>query len=95
MLSAMQGSIGMELARRHQPDLILLDLHLPDMSGEEVFERLKADKATSAIPIVIVSADASAETLGRLQQAGASSFITKPLNVGHFLETIDGMLGQA
>ena len=95
VLSAMQGSIGMELARRHQPDLILLDLHLPDMSGEEVFERLKADKATSAIPIVIVSADASAETLGRLQQAGASSFITKPLNVGHFLETIDGMLGQA
>jgi PAS domain S-box-containing protein len=95
VLSAMQGSIGMELARRHQPDLILLDLHLPDMSGEEVFERLKADQATNGIPIVIVSADASAETLGRLQAAGASSFITKPLNVGHFLETIDGMLGQA
>ena len=95
VLSAIQGSIGMELARRHQPDLILLDLHLPDMSGEEVFQRLKTDEATSAIPIVIVSADASGETLGRLQQAGASSFITKPLNVGHFLETIDGMLGQA
>jgi PAS domain S-box-containing protein len=95
VLSAMQGSIGMELARRHQPDLILLDLHLPDMSGEEVFQRLKTDEATSAIPIAIVSADASGETLGRLQQAGANSFITKPLNVGHFLETIDGMLGQA
>jgi PAS domain S-box-containing protein len=95
VLSAMQGSIGMELARRHQPDLILLDLHLPDMSGEEVFQRLKTDEATSAIPIVIVSADASAETLGRLQVAGASSFITKPLNVGHFLETIDGMLGRS
>jgi CheY-like chemotaxis protein len=90
----MQGSIGMELARRHQPDLILLDLHLPDMSGEEVYQRLKTDDATSAIPIVIVSADASGETLGRLKEAGASSFITKPLNVGHFLETIDGMLGQ-
>jgi PAS domain S-box-containing protein len=95
VLSAMQGSIGMELARRHHPDLILLDLHLPDMSGEEVFERLKTDDATSAIPIVIVSADASGETLGRLEQAGASSFISKPLNVGHFLETIDGMLGQS
>jgi PAS domain S-box-containing protein len=95
VLSAMQGSIGMELARRHQPDLILLDLHLPDMSGEEVLERLRADEATSGIPIVIVSADASAETLARLQEAGASSFITKPLNVGHFLETIDGMLGRS
>jgi DNA-binding response OmpR family regulator len=56
---------------------------------------LKADEATSEIPIVIVSADASAETLGRLHEAGASSFLTKPLNVGHFLATIDGMLGQA
>jgi len=89
------GSLGIELARRHRPDLILLDLHLPDMSGEEVLQRLKADEATSSIPIVIVSADASGETLGRLQEAGASSFVTKPLNVGHFLETIDGMLDQA
>ena len=91
----MQGSLGIELARRHRPDLILLDLHLPDMSGEEVLQQLKAVEATSSIPIVIVSADASEETLVRLEEAGASSFITKPLNVGHFLETIDGMLGQA
>jgi CheY-like chemotaxis protein len=95
VLSTMQGSLGIELARRHRPDLILLDLHLPDMSGEEVLQRLKADEATSSIPIVIVSADASGETLGRLQEAGASSFVTKPLNVWHFLETIDGMLDQA
>lgn len=91
----MQGSLGIELAQRHRPDLILLDLHLPDMSGEEVLQQLKAVEATSSIPIVIVSADASEETLVRLEEAGASSFITKPLNVGHFLETIDGMLGQA
>ncbi len=95
VLSTMQGSLGIELARRHRPDLILLDLHLPDISGEEVLRRLKADEATSSIPVVILSADASGETAGRLQDAGASSFITKPLNVGHFLETIDGMLGQA
>jgi PAS domain S-box-containing protein len=95
VLSTMQGSLGIELARRHRPDLIMLDLHLPDISGEEVLKRLKADEATSSIPIMIVSADASGETIGRLQEAGASSFITKPLNVGHFLETIDGMLGQA
>ena len=94
LVSSMQGSLGIELARQHQPDLILLDLHLPDLSGEEVFRRLKADQATGAIPIVIVSADANKDTLGRLEEAGASSFVTKPLNVGLFLETIDEMLGQ-
>jgi protein-histidine pros-kinase len=94
LVSSMQGSLGIELARQHQPDLILLDLHLPDLSGEEVFRRLKADEATGAIPIVIVSADANKDTLGRLEQAGASSFVTKPLNVSLFLETIDEMLGQ-
>jgi PAS domain S-box-containing protein len=95
LVSSMQGSLGIELARQHQPDLILLDLHLPDLSGDEVFRRLKADKATGAIPIVIVSADANKETLGRLERSGASSFITKPLNVEHFLEMVDEMLGQS
>ena len=94
LLSSMQGSLGIEIARLHQPDLILLDLHLPDMSGDEVLQRLKSDEATSAIPIVIVSADANRDTLTRLEDAGASSFVTKPLNVQLFLETIDAMLAQ-
>ncbi len=95
VVSSMQGSLGIELARQHQPDLILLDLHLPDLSGEEVLRRLKADEATGGIPIVIVSADANKDTLDRLEQAGASSFVTKPLNVELFLEMVDEMLGQA
>ncbi len=94
LLSSMQGSLGIEIARLHQPDLILLDLHLPDMSGDEVLERLKTDEATSAIPILIVSADANRDTLKRLEEAGASSFITKPVNVQLFLETVDGILAQ-
>jgi CheY-like chemotaxis protein len=57
-------------------------------------DEAKADEATGAIPIVIVSADANKDTLRRLGEAGASSFVTKPLNVGLFLETIDEMLGQ-
>lgn len=91
----MQGSLGIEIARLHQPDLILLDLHLPDMSGDEVLERLKTDEATSVIPIMIVSADANRDTLKRLKEAGASSFVTKPVNVQLFLETVDAMLAQA
>ncbi len=90
----MQGSLGIEIARLHQPDLILLDLHLPDMSGDEVLERLKSDGATSAIPVMVVSADANRDTLKRLEEAGASSFVTKPVNVQLFLETVDEMLAQ-
>jgi PAS domain S-box-containing protein len=92
LVSAMQGSIGVDLARQHRPDLVLLDLHLPDMSGEEVFRRLREDEGTHAIPIVIVSADASRETLRRLEEAGARRFLTKPVNVELFLETIDQLL---
>jgi PAS domain S-box-containing protein len=92
LLSAMQGNLGVDLARQHHPDLILLDLHLPDISGEEVFKILQEDPATSAIPVVIVSADASRETLRRLEDSGVSTFLTKPVNVAQFLETIDRML---
>jgi protein-histidine pros-kinase len=92
LLSAMQGSIGTDLARRHLPDLVLLDLHLPDIPGEEVFRRLRGDELTRHIPIVIVSADASRETLRRLEDAGAKRFLTKPVNVELFLETIDELL---
>ena len=92
LISAMQGSLGVELATQHHPDLILLDLHLPDIPGEEVFERLIADPRTADIPVVIVSADASPETLRRLDDLGASRFLTKPVNVELFLETIDEML---
>ena len=92
LVSAMHGNLGLDLARRHAPDLILLDLHLPDISGEEVFKLLKEDPATSAIPVVIVSADASRDTHERLEEAGASLFLTKPVNVRQFLETIDAIL---
>jgi PAS domain S-box-containing protein len=92
LVSAMHGNLGLDLARQHQPDLILLDLHLPDISGEEVFKLLKEDPATSAIPVVIVSADASRETRRRIEDSGVSHFLTKPVNVALFLDTIDAML---
>lgn len=92
LLSAMQGSLGIELAKQHRPDIILLDLHLPDMPGEEVLRRLAADEQTRDIPVVAVSADSSEATLKRLAASGAAKFITKPINVSLFLETIDGIL---
>jgi CheY-like chemotaxis protein/anti-sigma regulatory factor (Ser/Thr protein kinase) len=92
LLPAMQGTLGLELARQHDPDLILLDLHLPDLSGAEVLHRLRADPKTRDLPVVIVSADASPGTIRRLVDAGAHSYLTKPIDVNLFLKTIDEFL---
>jgi two-component system sensor histidine kinase/response regulator len=89
LLTAMQGTLGISLAREHAPDLILLDLHLPDLAGWEVLRRFKADEATRHIPVVIVSADATARQIQRLMDAGASDYLTKPLNVSEFFRVIE------
>jgi CheY-like chemotaxis protein len=91
-IPALQGQIGVELAREHQPDLILLDLHLPDIRGEEVLRRLREDARTAAIPVVAISAEATQSTADRLLQAGAAAFLTKPLSVAGFLATLERLL---
>jgi CheY-like chemotaxis protein len=88
LISAMQGMLGLELATRHRPDVILLDLHLPDMSGTDVLARLKGDARTASIPVIILSADATKSQVDRLLVAGASDYLTKPLDVDRFLKTI-------
>ena len=91
-LFAVQGRLGVELARAHLPDLVLLDLRLPDIPGEEVLRRLRADRRTANIPVVIVSADATAGSLERLRQAGANAYLTKPLDVDEFLAVVERFL---
>jgi protein-histidine pros-kinase len=92
LVPTLQGSMALELARRHDPDLVLLDLHLPDLTGEEVFDRLRSDPATAAIPIVVVSADALPARVEALLARGAFGYVTKPLDVARFLEIIDRAL---
>jgi PAS domain S-box-containing protein len=89
LMTAMQGSIGLELARRHSPDLILLDLHLPDMPGWEVLAQLRGDQKTCSIPTIVISADATARQIERLMAAGASAYLTKPLDVDQFVRVLD------
>jgi CheY-like chemotaxis protein len=89
LLPAMQGGVGLDLAREHRPDLILLDVHLPDLDGHEVLARLRRDPATTAIPVVVLSADATESQRARLLASGASGYLTKPIDVTRLLETLD------
>ena len=92
LLSAMQGQIGLELAREHLPDLILLDLHLPDLPGAEVLARLRANPLTREIPVVVVSADATRNQIERLLGMGALEYLTKPFELPKLLQTLDRVL---
>ena len=92
LLSAMQGSLGLELARQHHPDLILLDVHLPDISGEAVLRSLLADPRTRLIPVVVLSADATPAQVRKILGIGAEAYLTKPLDVRRLLELMDETL---
>jgi PAS domain S-box-containing protein len=94
LLIARDGGEGLRVAAEHAPDLILLDLHLPDMSGRDVLASLVADDRTSAIPVVIVSADATTAQSERLLQFGARAYLTKPILLSAFLEMVDRHLAE-
>jgi signal transduction histidine kinase/CheY-like chemotaxis protein len=81
VIAAMQGRLGLELAHEHRPSLILLDLHLPDVDGDEVLQRLREDPDTASTPVVMVSADATPRQIQRLLSAGATAYLTKPIDV--------------
>ncbi len=95
LLAARQGSLGIALARDHQPRLILLDLHLPDMLGSDVLRELKTHPTTIDIPVVVISADTSADQADRLLEAGARACLTKPLDVKAFLDLTNSILNEA
>jgi PAS domain S-box-containing protein len=89
MIHAALGGLGVELARAHHPDLVLLDLHLPDQDGTDVLRVLKRRDDTKGIPVVILSADASPGLSRKLVHAGAERFITKPLDFDVVLGLLD------
>ncbi|MBC3916610.1 response regulator [Undibacterium sp. CY18W] len=92
LFSAKNGADGLQIAQQQGPDLILLDLQLPDMSGEDVLQQLRASPDMKDIPIVILSADALATTIERLRANGASDYLTKPLDVTLFFSTLNRLL---
>jgi len=78
---AEHGASGLELIPSLQPDIILLDLHLPDIAGDEILNRIKLNQALQHIPVIILSADATKYSITRLMDAGAYAYLTKPLNI--------------
>ncbi len=94
LVSTMLGELALDLAREHAPHLVLLDVNLPDIDGDEVLRRLKADERTRAIPVVIVSADAIPSGIDGFLAAGAAGYITKPINVARLLEYVDLVAGD-
>jgi len=92
LIPTMQGRLALELARRHRPRLVLLDLHLPDVSGEEVLREIRGDADLAATPVVILSADATRGQVARLLASGATDYLTKPFDLQQFLALLDQML---
>jgi signal transduction histidine kinase/ActR/RegA family two-component response regulator len=89
MLAAASGAEGLAAAAQHPPDLVLLDLHLTDMTGDQVLSALRAEPATGDIPVAVLSADASPRVIRRLLTAGAWAYLTKPLDLARLGELLD------
>ncbi len=92
MLSAVDGHLGIALARQHQPDLILMDINLPGISGTEVLGLLRVDPLTAHIPVIALSANALPRDVRKGLDAGFLRYLTKPINVPEFMEALDTAL---
>jgi PAS domain S-box-containing protein len=93
LITSLLGGKGVELAQHYRPDLILLDVHLTDLHGFEVLERLQGDSRTIDIPVVVLSADATTWQRRRFQNAGVYNYLSKPLDLQQLLDVIDQHLG--
>lgn len=89
------GQAGLASIRQHRPDIVLLDMHLPDMNGLEVLDALQSDPDTAMIPVMMVSADAVASQISEVLNAGAVRYLTKPVSVAELLAAVDAVLEEA
>ncbi len=87
-LEAATGGLAVELAAEHSPDLVLMDIQLPDVDGVHVLGRLRADERTAAIPVLAVTAQAMHGDRERFLAAGFDGYVSKPLNIREFLGTV-------
>ena len=89
------GLKALDLAREHRPDLILMDIQLPEVSGLEVTKWLKEDEELRSIPVIAITAFAMKGDEERIRSGGCEAYISKPISVAQFLETVKKFLGDA
>ena len=94
-LEAVNGLDGVRLAIEQVPDLVLMDIQLPDINGIEAFERIRGHAATARVPVVAFTASVTVNDRSRIGDAGFDGFLGKPINLKEFLETVRRMLGEA
>ena len=94
LITTRYGEKAISLVAEYNPDLVLLDLDLPDMHGSKVMEVLSANEATRKIPVVVISADAMPGQIDNLMKAGAKDYLTKPIDIEVFLRVVDEWLGN-
>ena len=92
-LEATTGGEGVRLALAHKPDLVLMDIQLPDINGIDAFERIRADAAT--VPVVAFTASVTPGDRKSIGDAGFDGFLSKPINLKEFVDTVRRMLGEA
>jgi PAS domain S-box-containing protein len=95
LISAVTGELGLELARSRLPEVILMDINLPDMSGIEALAVLRRDPATAHIPVVAISANAMPHDIAKGREAGFFEYLTKPIKVNEFMLTLSAALELA
>lgn len=94
-IQTFNGLEALDLARQHRPDLILMDIQLPEVSGLEVTKWLKEDDDLARIPVIAVTAFAMKGDEERIRQGGCEAYISKPISVVKFIETVKSYLGDA
>jgi two-component system, cell cycle response regulator DivK len=93
ILQTRNGLEAIDIARAHRPDLILMDIQLPEVSGLEVTKWIKEDDDLRAIPVIAVTAFAMKGDEERIREGGCEAYISKPISVSHFLDTIRRLMG--
>lgn len=94
-LQTRSGKEALGLARQHRPDLILMDIQLPEISGLQVTEEIKRDDDLRSIPVIAVTAFAMKGDEERIRAGGCEAYISKPISIAKFLETVRQFLGPA
>ncbi len=92
VIQTRDGLSALDLARKHRPDLILMDIQLPEVSGIEVTKWLKEDDSLKHIPVIAVTAFAMKGDEQKIREGGCEAYISKPISVMGFLQTVDGFL---